>query len=96
MGLPHFFGRIKMQVQELGRYKRMTASGQIVPRNGSVLAFLCTTAGTLQITEGVEPGGSDIVSSLTMTAGTFYPLGFEAPLGAYAVLGGSAVGTFII
>lgn len=85
-----------MRVQEVGDHKRMAASGTIVSSGGIVLGFLCTTAGTLQITEGIAAGGSDIVSSLTLAAGAFIPLGFACPNGAYAVLGGGCVGTFII
>lgn len=83
------------QVKEVGNYKRMTASGGIVGVGGTVLEFICTTAGTLQITEGVVPAGADIVSQIAVAAGTVYPLGLLCPAGAYAVLGGGAIGTFV-
>lgn len=81
-------------VNEVGPYKHMAASGAIVGAGGAILQFLCTTAGTLQITEGTIAGGADIVSQISVVAGTPYPLGMLCPLGAYAVLGGGAVGTF--
>jgi hypothetical protein len=62
-----------MRVVETYRYKRMTATGKIVSEGGSLGGFLCTTGGTVQITEGEVTGGADIVSSLTVVAGTFYP-----------------------
>lgn len=83
------------EVKELGQYKRMAASGAVAPAGGSLLEFICTTAGTLQITEGIVGGGADIVSQIAVTAGAIYPLGFRCPAGAYAVLGGGAIGTFI-
>ena len=85
-----------MKVRELYRPKRMTASGTLVAIGGAVGGFLCTTAGTLQITAGEAAGGSDIVSSITVTAGQYYPMGFFCETGAYAVLGGGAVGTFLV
>jgi hypothetical protein len=82
-------------VKEVGAYKRMIASGGIVGVGGTVLAFICTTTGTLQLTEGTVGGGADIVSQIAVNAGTVYPLGFVCPAGAYAVLGGGAIGTFV-
>lgn len=82
-------------VKEVGNYKRLAASAPIVGNGGTVLEFICTTSGTLQITEGSTGAGNDIVSQIAVTAGVVYPLGIICPLGAYAVLGGGAVGTFI-
>lgn len=74
--------------------KRMAASGMLVPAGSAVGGFLCTTAGTLQITAGEVSGGADIVSSFAVTAGTYYALKMYMETGAYAVLGGGAIGTF--
>lgn len=84
-----------MEVREVYTPKRMTASGTLVSFRGEVGGFFCTTAGTLQITEGVDPGGVDILSSFSVTVGSYYPLGFRCHLGAYAVLT-TAVGTFTV
>lgn len=83
-----------MQVQEIFRHKLMTASGTLVGINGNVGGFLCTTSGTLQITSGIASGGSDIVKAFDVTEGSWYPIPFKFPNGAYAVLGGGAEGTF--
>lgn len=81
------------RVKEVWTYKRMAASGQLAPRGGKVAGFFCTTAGTLQITEGETSGGDDIVSSFSVAAGTWYPFPFDLPEGAWAVMTG-CVGTF--
>lgn len=83
-----------MIVREIFIPRRLTASGTLLQEAGQIGGFFCTTAGTLQITSGGAAGGSDIVSSFSVTAGTYYPLPFDCPSGAYAVLGGGAVGTF--
>lgn len=83
-----------MHVQEVFRPKLMTASGTLVGINGNVGGFLCTTAGTLAITSGIASGGADIVKEMDVVEGSWYPLPFKFPAGAYAVLGGGAEGTF--
>jgi hypothetical protein len=83
------------EVKELGQYKRMAASGNVVLAGGTLLEFICTTSGTLQLTEGIIAGGADIVSQIPVTAGVVYPFGIRCPLGVWAVLGGGAIGTFV-
>ena len=82
-------------LKDVGQYKRVTASGAIVPVGGTLLRFICTTAGTLQITEGVVPAGNDIVSVMTLAANAVVIFHMDCPLGAYAVVGGGLVGTFV-
>jgi hypothetical protein len=84
-----------MDVREVYTPKRMTASGTIVEFRGEIGGFFCTTNGSLQITEGKDPGGADLLSTISVVAGTYYPLGFRCHTGAYAVLT-TAVGTFTI
>lgn len=83
-----------MDVREIWKPRRLAASGMAVERNRSMGGFFCTTAGTLQITDGETSGGADLVSQFAVTAGNWYPLPFATQNGAYAVLGGGAVGTF--
>lgn len=83
------------EVKEIGQYKRFAASGNVVGVGGTLLEFICTTTGTLQLTEGIIAGGADIVSQIPVTAGTVYPFGFRCPLGVWAVLAGGAIGTFV-
>jgi len=73
----------------------MTASGKITDAGGKVGGFLCTssTSGTLQITDGIASGGSTVLASMSVAAGTFYELGYYAQNGLYAVLTNCA-GTF--
>jgi hypothetical protein len=83
-----------MRVREVYAPKRMAASGMIVAAGGSIGGFFCTTGGTLQITVGEVSGGADILSAITVVAGTFYPMGLRCDTGAYAVLT-TAIGTFL-
>lgn len=81
------------QVQELFVYKRLSAaSTTLFGRNtgGALSGFLCTTAGTLQITDA---DSADIVSSLSLTAGQFVNFPCTCPNGATVALGGGCVGT---
>jgi hypothetical protein len=82
-------------IKDIGQYKRLAANGAVVPVGGSLLRFVCTTAGTLQLTEGIIAGGADIVSTMAVAAGTVYVFGIDCPLGAYATLAGGAIGTFV-
>lgn len=83
------------KVKEVWTPKPMTASGKISARGGKIGGFLCTssTSGTVQITAGESSGGSTIVAEMSVTAGAYYPMPFECPEGAYAVLTNCA-GTF--
>jgi hypothetical protein len=83
------------KVQNAGTYKQMSASGILVPRGGLVERFICTTNGTVTLTEGNVAGGTSILAALTVVAGTTYNFGFRCPNGAYATLS-SAVGTFVV
>lgn len=84
-----------MQVKEIWNPKPMTASGPLVERGHHIGGFLCTTDGTLQVTAGVVSGGADIVSAISVTAGSYYPMPFYCQNGAYAVLT-TAAGTFAV
>jgi hypothetical protein len=85
-----------MNVREVFTHKRMTASGAIFSGIGALGGFLCTTAGTLVIKEGTDGTGSEVVSSLTLTAGQWVPLPFAFAGGAHATLGGGCIGTFAV
>lgn len=82
-------------VKELWRYKPMTASGTLAPRDGKVGGFVCSTSssGTLAISEGEASGGAAILATMAVTAGQFVELGFLLPQGAYATLT-NCTGTF--
>jgi hypothetical protein len=85
-----------MNVREVFTHKRMTASGAIFSGIGALGGFLCTTAGTLSIETGTDGNGTEVVSSLTLTAGQWVPLPFAFNDGAYANLGGGCIGTFAV
>lgn len=83
-------------MKTLFKYKPMSASGTITKNDAAskIGFFLCTTGGTLAISEGEASGGATIVASLTLTAGQRVELMINTPLGAYATLGSGCVGTF--
>jgi hypothetical protein len=85
-----------MQVREIWNPKAMSASGTLVTANGSTAGVLCTTAGTFVISAGIGSGGATLVASVTGVAGTWYPLPFKYPTGAYVTIGGSGVFTFAV
>lgn len=86
-----------MQVQELFGAKPMTASGVVIGVNGGALGgFLCTVAGSIKLTVGVDGLGTTIVDTLPVSAGTYIPLPLALMTAAYATLTGGAQGTFFI
>lgn len=85
-----------MHVKEIWEPKPMAASGTLALANSNIGGFLCTSAGTLQVTVGIVSGGADMVAVFDVAEGSYYPLPFKAVTGAYAVLGGGAAGTFAV
>ena len=83
-------------VREVWNHKAMSSSGTLVTRGGATAGVLCTTGGTFVISEGTASGGTTIVASITGVAGTWYPLPFKYPLGAYVTIAGGFVGTFAV
>lgn len=82
-----------MKVREVWSPLKLAASGTCCPVGGSLGGFLCTTAGTLAISEGVDSGGNEIVEAFDVAEGSYYPLPFKMDRGGYATLS-SAKGTF--
>lgn len=82
-------------VREHWNYKKMSASGQLVSRNGQIAGVLCTTGGTIAISEGEVSGGTNIIATMTLAAG-WTPIPFKFPVGAYVTIGGGFVGTFAV
>lgn len=88
-----------MVVNETYSAKALAASGAILGTNGGVLGgFFCTTAGTLQLNEGIAGAGALVVASFAVAVGVFYTLPFNFPPGVacYATLAGGAAGTFAV
>jgi hypothetical protein len=84
-------------VQNAGTYKHVAAagSGMLVTPGGVIERYVCTTNGTIAISEGVASGGATILATLSVVAGTTYNFGFRCPRGAYVTVS-SAVGTFVL
>lgn len=72
--------------------KALAATGAVFSGPGGLIGFLCTTAGTLQVSDG--SGGTSIIEVFDVAEGGWYPMPFTFVNGAYATLGGGAQGTF--
>lgn len=59
-----------------------------------VAGFTCTVAGTLELRSGGS-GGTIVLGPLGMLAGTYYPMPYSMPAGAYLTLTGGAAGTLV-
>jgi hypothetical protein len=77
----------------VGQFKAMAASGAVVAPGGTMLRFICSTAGTLQLTE--TNGGATILAVTAVAAGQVITLGLRCPNGCTATLAGGATGTFV-
>jgi hypothetical protein len=70
-------------------YKVLSATGNIVPRDGQMLGFLCnsTTSGTIIFYDSATTTTTTpITGTITPTAGTWYPLPIQYINGLYAVI----------
>lgn len=88
-----------MVVQESFSPKAMTASGVVLPAAGGALGgFLCTVAGNVKLTYGLDGTGATIVDTVAVTVGQFLPMpfAFGPGTGVYATLSNGAQGTFAV
>lgn len=72
--------------------KKLTATGQVFTGNGSLIGFLCTTAGSLALANGTG-AGTNVVADFDVAEGGWYPIPFTFDSGCYATLT-TAQGTF--
>ena len=76
-----------------------SASGVLKPIGGSILGFLCTSSssGTLALYDNPTAGsGNNILPTMNLVAGTFYPFPAKYGSGLYATFGGTASVTFLL
>lgn len=74
--------------------KRMSSTGVVCSPGSTLGGFFCTTSGTVRIRSGTDVSAPILLDTFDAVAGVFYPMPFSVPAGAYAELGGGAVGTF--
>ena len=75
-------------VTEAGAYKNFTATTTLALPGMKMLGVLCnsTTAGTLAVADGATA----VCGAITLTAGQFYPMPFEAKTSAVFTVTGTA------
>lgn len=85
--------------QNIGGYKRLTATGNISTRGVSVIGFLVasTNVGTIQFYDDAATGTSTpITGVITPAAGQFIPLPVGTANGLYAVIAGTALDVTVV
>lgn len=85
-------------VQISGQYKILTASGNVNPVPACLLGILCSTNtnGTLILYDDAGTGTSTpITGTITLAAGTWYPLPVATTKGLYAVIAGTTSITIV-
>lgn len=60
----------------------------------SIGGFTCVVAGTLTLRR-VDASGAIVIDTLPVAAGSYYPLPYAMPTGAFITLAGGARGTLV-
>ena len=81
-------------VQEFYTAVPLAASGVVAGAPAQLGGFFCTTAGSLQLRNGITVAGNILVATFACNVGQYYPLPFNFPAGLYAEITGGCVGTF--
>jgi len=93
---------VKIQVESpifRENYKAVSATGNLFVGAVSVLGFLCATSssGTLNLYDSATTTTTDpVTGTLSLVAGTYYPIPANVTQGIYAVIGGTATGTLYL
>ena len=85
-------------MQQAGLPYLVTASGNVIVGKGVIVGFFCTTSssGTAAIYDDASTGTTlKIVDTVSLTAGTFYPLSILVTQGVNIVVGGTLKGTLV-
>lgn len=82
----------------VGGYKQISATANVSALPANLLGVFCSssTAGTLTVYDDAATGTSTkAVDTVSLTAGTWYPLPIGMSKGIYVVLGGTASVTVV-
>jgi len=82
-----------MNVLQTGNYKNLAATANVKSSAGNLLGMLCasTTGGTVILYNSSATGTSaPITGTITLTAGTYYPIPAGFSDGLYAVIANTA------
>lgn len=83
----------------IGSAKVVSASGNVRAYPGAVLGFLCSasTSGTIALYDDPATGTTtQLLATLSLTAGTFYPFPVAFGQGLNVVIGGTATVTMVL
>lgn len=79
-------------VSEATEYKNLSASVQVLNGPGRVLGVLCasSSSGTLKVWDSLSAANDILVNTMSLTAGTFYPMPAYCKTGLFCTIGGTA------
>lgn len=79
-------------VQESGKGTQLSASAAVRSGAGALIGVFCSssTSGTLKLWDSTAASGTVLVNTVSLAAGTFYPMPFNFQTGLYATIGGTA------
>jgi len=75
-----------------GAPKYLSASGVVNNKPGALIGFLCITSssGTISLFDNATTNsGTNFLPTMSVTAGTYYPIPAAYTNGLYAILGGT-------
>jgi len=84
--------------QNVGGYKLLTATGNVCPFGTSLLGIFASTStvGTVTIYDSASnTTTAKVIDTVTLTAGTWYPMPISTTSGVYIVVGGTLSATVV-
>ena len=81
-----------MNVRESGDPVNLSASGQALPRAGTLLGIFVASASstpTIKVWDNTAGSGTIIVNTFTPVAGTFYPIPARCRTGCFITISGT-------
>jgi hypothetical protein len=80
--------------QNVGGYKQFTATGNVCPFGTNLLGIFvsASTVGTITIYDSASnTTTAKVIDTVTVTAGTWYPMPVSTTSGIYIVVGGTSL-----
>ena len=84
--------------QNVGGYKQFTATGNVCPFGTSLLGIFVSSSssGTITVYDSATTTTSaKVIDTVTVTAGTWYPMPVGTTAGIYIVVGGTLSATVV-
>ncbi len=83
---------------QVGGYKLLTATGNVAPISKKMLGIFCSASSSGTVTlydSATTTTTTKVIDTVTLTAGTFYPIPVAFASGIYAVVSGTLSATII-